>query len=129
MPPGTLPRSPLDAHRRDLEAAAVLVRSAHPILAARLLEAVEHEHPVEPHWYLALLATDPSAQGRGLGTALLQPVLERCDAEGVLAYTETQKESNVGWYARAGFAVSVEVRLPRTPTIWCLRREPRAARD
>lgn len=35
--------------------------------ALRLFMEVERRHPREPHWYLALLATDPSAQGRGFG--------------------------------------------------------------
>ena len=64
-------------------------------------------------------------QGRGIGSALLAPGLEACDRDGLPAYLETQKESNVSWYARAGFEVSDEVRLPGTPPIWCLRREPR----
>ena len=33
-----------------------------------------------PHWYLAVLGTDPPAQGQGLGSAVLAPVLEQCDA-------------------------------------------------
>jgi hypothetical protein len=52
-------------------------------------------------------------------------VLEACDGDGVLAYLETQKESNVAWYGRFGFEVSHEVRLAGTPPVWCLRREPR----
>ncbi len=46
---------------------------------------------------LALLATNPGAQGRGLGSSLLGPVLDRCDSEGIPAYTETQKHENVSW--------------------------------
>lgn len=92
--------------------------------ALRLFMEVERRHPREPHWYLALLATDPSAQGRGLGTALLAPVLEQCDREGIPAYTETQKKDNVSWYARSGFDVASEITLPGTPTVWCLARTP-----
>jgi len=102
----------------------VLARGRHRLKAFRLLLEVDRHHPHEPHWYLSLLATDPTVQGRGLGTALLAPVLERCDRDGVVACTETQKEANVSWYARAGFAVTHEVRLPDTPVVWCLRREP-----
>ena len=91
-----------------------------------MLREVESLHPSEPHWYLALLATDPSVQGQGLGTALLRPVLDRCDAEGIAAYTETQKDDNVSWYRRSGFVAIDEVRLRDTPTIWRLWREHRA---
>jgi GNAT superfamily N-acetyltransferase len=94
--------------------------------AAALLQEVERRHPSETHWYLALLATDPGVQGRGIGTALLQPVLARCDTAGIPAYTETQKEENVSWYHRAGFNVIDEVRLPDMPPIWRIWRDPRA---
>lgn len=116
---------------------AALVRSMlRPRLLARLplvvagLLAIEREHPPEPpHWYLAVLGTDPSAQGQGLGSAVLRPVLERCDADGVGAYLESSKERNVDFYARHGFRVTGELRLPRGPRVWPMWREPRGARS
>ena len=35
----------------------------------------------------------------------MQPVLERCDADGIPAYLESTKERNVGFYEQHGFAV------------------------
>lgn len=125
LEPGTLPRPAKVALRRDLRSIGLVARVRNRRAALGLLREVDHRHPHEPHWYLGLLATDPSAQGRGHGTALLRPVLERCDAEGVPAYTETQKEANVAWYARSGFQMIDEVRLPGTPSIWRLWRDPR----
>lgn len=125
LAPGAYPRSGWHEARRSLRSAGVIARARNRTKAARLLLEVERRHPHEPHWYLVLLATDPSVQGRGIGSALLAPGLEACDRDGLPAYLETQKESNVSWYARAGFVVSDEVRLPGTPPIWCLRREPR----
>jgi ribosomal protein S18 acetylase RimI-like enzyme len=126
LPPGGYPRPTRQEVRRNLYSAAALTRGRHRLMAVRLLTEVDKHHPHEPHWYLALLATDPTVQGRGVGTALLAPILEQCDEEGILAYTETQKEANVSWYARAGFAVTREVQLPGTPPVWCLRRQPHA---
>jgi GNAT superfamily N-acetyltransferase len=104
----------------------------HPRLLARLpLVALgwmdlERKHPAEPpHWYLAVLGTEPEAQGRGLGTAVLTRVLEQCDADGVGAFLESSKERNVDYYARHGFRVVEEVRLVRGPTMWKMWREPR----
>ena len=108
-----------------MSAVGVLVRARRRRVAFRLLQEVDRHHPPEPHWYLALLATDPTLQGRGMGSDLLGPVLTRCDEEGTIAYTETQKEANVAWYARAGFSLVHEIRLPKSPPVWCLRREPR----
>jgi ribosomal protein S18 acetylase RimI-like enzyme len=95
-----------------------------PLVARGLLE-VQRNHPADPpHWYLAVLGTDPSAQGRGLGSATLAPVLERCDADGVGAYLESSKERNIDFYARHGFRVTAELRLPRGPSVWPMWREP-----
>lgn len=125
--PGSLPRSRSARMARDLRAAVLLVRLRHRRAAATLMKEVERRHPTEPHWYLALLGTDPGARGRGFGTALLAPVLGRCDVDGVPAYTETQKEENVAWYGRLGFATIDELRLPGLPPIWRLWRDPQPA--
>jgi ribosomal protein S18 acetylase RimI-like enzyme len=93
--------------------------------ASRGVERVEKRHPEEPHLYLAVLGTDPPAQGRGIGTAALRPGLELCDREGLPAYLESSKESNVGFYARFGFRVTEEVRMPGDgPTVWLMWRDP-----
>ena len=115
--------------RQDLELARGML---HPRLLPRAprtiagLLGMERQHPKQPpHWYLAVLGTDPSAQGRGLGSAVLQPVLERCDTDGVGAYLESSKESNIAFYARHGFRVTGEIRLPKGPSMWPMWRDPR----
>ena len=55
-----------------------------------VLSTLEKAHPTEPHYYLEFLGTDPAHQGRGIGSTLLQPVLDRCDDEGVGAYLESK---------------------------------------
>ena len=90
---------------------------------------LEKAHPHEPHWYLEGLGTDPKWQRRGVGGALMAPVLARCDDEGVPAYLETQKQANVPYYRKHGFEVIREVDLPaRGPHMWLMWREPGAAR-
>ena len=94
--------------------------------ALRAFEHVERHHPKEPHWYLGVLGTRPDRQGRGVGSALLRPVLGRCDAEGLPAYLESSKESNIAFYHRAGFRVLEELPLPDGgPPVWPMWREPR----
>ena len=86
---------------------------------------VERRHPTEPHYYLAVLGVDPEAQGTGLGSRLLEPMLERCDREGAPAYLESSKERNLDFYARHGFRVTGRTRLPLGPPLWFMWREPR----
>ncbi|HEX3518768.1 MAG TPA: GNAT family N-acetyltransferase [Solirubrobacteraceae bacterium] len=88
---------------------------------------LERRHPVKPpHWYLAVLGTDPDAQGNGLGSRVLGAVLEQCDRDGVGAYLESSKERNIDFYARHGFRVTRELKLLRGPTMWAMWREPRS---
>jgi ribosomal protein S18 acetylase RimI-like enzyme len=91
----------------------------------RFFALMERNHPHEPHWYLAVLGVGPSRQGRGFGSHLMQPVLERCDSEGVPAYLETDTERNVQLYERHGFEVTKEFPLPGGgPPIWLMWRKP-----
>jgi GNAT superfamily N-acetyltransferase len=91
----------------------------------RGLVQVEARHPTPPHWYLAVLGTEPSRQGEGLASALLERVLGDCDRDEVPAYLETGTERNVAFYVRHGFKVSEELRLPKGPPVWLMWREPR----
>ncbi len=83
---------------------------------------LERQHPTEPHYYLAMLGTDPAHQGRGIGSALLAPVLERCDEEGLPAYLESSKESNIAFYARHRFDLTKPFQLKGGPTMYFMWR-------
>ena len=69
----------------------------------RAFNHIEKRHPKAPHFYLAVLGTEPARQGKGIGSALMQPVLDVCDRDGVAAYLESSKERNVPFYRRHGF--------------------------
>ena len=99
--------------------------AAHLASTLRMLNLIESLHPHEPHWYLAILGADPSCQGKGVGTALMRPVLEHCDRQGLPAYLESSKERNLPFYSRHGFTVTKEVVLPGGgPKIWPMWRDP-----
>jgi GNAT superfamily N-acetyltransferase len=96
-----------------------------PMIVRGLLK-VQSLHPEQPpHWYLAILGTDPAAQGRGLGSATIGPILAECDRDGLGAYLESSKVQNIAFYARHGFRVTAERRLPRGPRLWPMWRDPR----
>jgi GNAT superfamily N-acetyltransferase len=87
---------------------------------------IESKHPHEPHYYLAVLGVEPESQGRGLGGALMRPVLERCDRERMAAYLEASSERSRALYLRNGFEVVEEIHLPGGgPPAWRMWREPR----
>jgi GNAT superfamily N-acetyltransferase len=93
--------------------------------ALSALDQVDKKHPTEPHWYLGFLGTHPDHQGRGIGSSLLQPTLDRCDAEGIGAYLESSKERNVPFYERHGFEVTATHDFPDGPRVWLMWRDPR----
>ena len=89
-------------------------------------EAMRRAHPEEPHWYLAVIGSDPTVRGQGFGQALMRSRLDRCDAEYCPAYLESSKPENVPYYERFGFTVTREIGLPDGgPTLWAMWRQPR----
>jgi GNAT superfamily N-acetyltransferase len=96
-------------------------------LGLRFLSEVDKaHHEIEtPHMYLAILGSEPLYRGAGAGSAVLQPVLDRCDEQGMPAYLETQKESNLAYYARHAFDVVQKLEVRGVPPIWTLLRKPR----
>lgn len=119
-------RMPVLTVLRSLPRIVPLLGTRLPV-ALKAINAVERVHPRAPHWYLAVLGTEPAQQGKGVGSALLQPVLERCDREGLPAYLESSKEANLAFYARHGFEVTSTINLPAGgPPVWPMWREPRS---
>jgi ribosomal protein S18 acetylase RimI-like enzyme len=90
----------------------------------RIDAVMARHHPTRPHYYLQTLSIDPAHQRRGYGSALMAPMLERCDAEGMPAYLETQRESNIPFYRRFGFAEREPIGLADSPPLWPMWREP-----
>lgn len=76
------------------------------------LSSVEPYHktdvPVD-HWYVLVVGVDPAAQGRGIGGALLTPIIERADRDGLPCYLETAQPANIGFYQHLGFRVLRDV--------------------
>ena len=90
-----------------------------------LTEAMQAVHPEEPHWYLAIIGSDPTVRGSGCGHALMRSRLDRCDAEHAPAYLESSNPDNIPYYNRFGFEVTGEIVMPDGPTLWPMWRQPR----
>ncbi len=83
-------------------------------------------HPKVPHAHLVFLGVAPSAQGFGVGSAILKTTLAQVDTLGVPAYLEASKARNVALYQRHGFEVTAEFDVPDGgPHFWTMVRPPR----
>ena len=60
------------------------------------------------------LSIKKDAQGKGIASKLLRPMLEFCDDEKMIVYLETNKKSNVSLYNHYGFELKKEELIPKT---------------
>ena len=110
---------------RVLPAMGAALRTRVP-LGLRLLTAMEKAHPSEPHYYLEALGTRRDRQGKGGGSAVIDAMLQRCDADGVPAYLESSNPRNIAFYVRHGFVETGIIEAPKGgPKLTPMWREPR----
>jgi ribosomal protein S18 acetylase RimI-like enzyme len=76
-------------------------------------------------WYLYNLSIKKDAQGKGIASKLMRPMLQFCDDEKMVAYLETNKEKNVSLYNHYGFELKKEELIPKTTvTHYAMVRKP-----
>ena len=95
---------------------------------ARFGTGVEAAHRDAPHWYLVVMSVRPERQRQGLGKALVKPILERADRDGVVCRLETADPNTIPFYTRLGFDVvdTAFSPIPGGPTLTTFRRSPAA---
>jgi GNAT superfamily N-acetyltransferase len=94
-------------------------------LAARVQRAMEARHLREPHFYVRIVGVRSARQGQGLGSALMQPTLQRADSAGLPAYIEASTQRSASLYERLGFVHMGALELPEGgPPVWLMRRPP-----
>jgi ribosomal protein S18 acetylase RimI-like enzyme len=92
----------------------------------RQIDALHAKHAPEAHYYLDNIGVLAEARGQGAASRLIRPFLEKADAEGAPAYTDTATRSNVPLYVHFGFECVEESPVEGTGlTIWALKRAPR----
>jgi len=90
------------------------------------ITAIEKVHPKEEHYYLEALGTQQDMQSKGVGSAVIRHMLDRCDAEGLPAYLESSNPRNIPFYARHGFESTGEIVVGKgAPTVTAMWRDPR----
>lgn len=126
LPPDGM-RLPWSQRLRLLPALAAGSGSRRVVRAIRVQHHLDVLRPGEEHGWLLSVAVDPDHRGRGIGTALLRPMLDRCDERGLPAWLVATSRGNRGTFERLGFEVSDEVvASPGGPTLWPMRRPPRS---
>ena len=91
----------------------------------RAVELLRAEVAPGPHWYLAGIGVDPSAQRQGVGGALLQPGIRAAVREGVPAVLLTNNEANLSFYESHGFRTVREADTPQGgPHAWAMVKRP-----
>jgi GNAT superfamily N-acetyltransferase len=97
-------------------------------LAIRVQRAMEERHLREPHFYVRTVGVRTARQGRGIGSALMQPTLQRSDSAGLPTYLEASSERSAALYERLGFVHIDVLELPDGgPPLWRMRRPPAAS--
>ena len=74
------------------------------------------------------LSVRPECQRRGLGSALVEPILDRAHRDALPCWLETFDPANVAFYQRFGFEV-IDPALPAIPggpPLTTMRRPPGA---
>jgi ribosomal protein S18 acetylase RimI-like enzyme len=97
-----------------------------PFLAyGRAVEQLRADVAGGPHWYLAGIGVDPTAQRQGVGSALVRPGIEAAAAAGLPTVLLTNNEANLPFYESQGFVVVREGRTPEDgPRAWAMVRRP-----
>jgi GNAT superfamily N-acetyltransferase len=125
-PPGAAPISDEDAEELGQRMEALAGSDAPRFLG--LAKLIDDHHPHGSYWYLQFMGVAPDWQGQGIGSALMAPVLERCDREGVRAYLDATSERNKRLYERHGFEAEEPFAAPGGPPLWPMWRQPASNR-
>lgn len=75
---------------------------------------LKKQHTNNVDWYLYNLSIKKEAQGKGISTKLLKPMLQFCDDEQTICYLETNKLSNVSLYEHYGFKLQEATFVPKS---------------
>ena len=73
---------------------------------------------------LRLLAVSPHRRGEHIASALMRPMLDRCDRQRIPAALLCTKQENVPLYQHFGFRVTDTIALTDGPTLWQMLRTP-----
>ncbi|MEZ2226143.1 GNAT family N-acetyltransferase [Microcoleus sp.] len=94
------------------------IAESHQAEVFEFLKQMDHCHPSQTHWYLAMIGVEPTQQGKGFGSALLRHMLRQCDHDRIPAYLEASSPQNIAFYKQHGFElISPSVQVGSSPIL------------
>ena len=120
-PPGACQ---LSMSKHDRAAAGGRAISSSLMKTLEMATEWDRHHPDEPHWHLGPLAVEPGLQRMGVGGQLVERFCEPVDAEGGMAFLETDRHENVRFFEQFSFVTVDEAKVIGVPN-WFMRREPK----
>ena len=77
------------------------------------MEDLHQANVPQAYWYLSMLGVDPAYQNQGVGSSLIQPILEQADRDNLPCYLETSTAGGVRFYQRHNFEVVETMDFPQ----------------
>ena len=79
------------------------------------MNKIEKNHPKDrPHFYLEFIGVTPELHGNGIGSALLQHIVDRADSKMIGVYLECANPKIVPLYERFGFRIEAQQNILNT---------------
>ncbi|MCP4438797.1 MAG: GNAT family N-acetyltransferase [Aureispira sp.] len=80
----------------------------------------------QPHWVLDVIGLSPDLHGKGIGSQLMQQILQQADEQQISCYVITRNARNLAFYQKLGFELEIEEELPGYNLIaYGFRRQPK----
>ena len=84
--------------------------------------------PTPYHYYVSIMAVEPTQQGKGYASKLMGAISRIADAEGVPLFLECGSEKNVAVYSRLGYEVVDQQTIMLAPDdtmqVYAMVRQP-----
>lgn len=93
----------------DLKLALFSIGLINIAKALRRENEIRKRHPTVPFAYLWFIGVDPVLQGAGVGSSLLEEVIEHSIERNRSVFLETSTLENLPWYKKFGFQIYDEV--------------------
>ena len=126
LPPGHTELTPLGILRSGLFMIPFYLGPGAYLRLNRYLSVsnrLRQQHGPDKCWYLWVIGVDPKKQGKGLGSRLMRPMLERAELEKETVFLETENNVNVRFYSQHGFKTVASSVVPGMDvTTWSMIR-------